>query len=424
MQLKGFAIKYYISGENCSFFKRGHSTYMNTISMQRLSLLILLIFLGVGKVNSADIQLHDLSADAKISMITILPGDATEELFGHSAIRVYDPQLNLDIIYNYGTFQFDQYFLPKFIYGELNYHLSVVRTSLALNYYKERGRPVIEQVLNFSPQQNREIYEFLRINSQEENRYYRYDFLFDNCSTRISDLLENVLGEDVRFKAEPDPGLTFREMIELYVDHKPGIDLGINLLLGREIDRVVTPRESWFLPDFLMEAFNHAIIIVDGEEQPLVGSTSTILNIEEYKKENTLPWASIFTWMIFLVGVAITVKNFNKNQVSERWFDLLLFGTTGFIGLLISFLWFISLHEVTVNNMHLFWAWPFHLIALPFLYQGKKLAKPINIYFLLYAISCLIILVGWLEWSQSLHVSIIPVLLLLIIRSLWFSVKK
>lgn len=387
-------------------------------------ILIVLIVAGAESTYPADVRQAGLSDDAIVSMITILPGDAVEELFGHSAVRVYDPRTNLDVIFNYGTFQFDQYFLPKFIYGELNYFLSVVYTSRALEYYRERRRPVIEQVLNFTPAQNQEIYEFLRINSQEENRYYQYDFLFDNCSTRIRDLLETVLGDDVAFVESPGPGLTFRQLIELYVAHKPGIDLGINLLLGGRIDRVADSKETMFLPDFLMEEFDKATITVDGEVQPLVSSTSTILEVEDYKKESTLPWAAVFTWIIFAAGGVVTIKNFRNNQGSERWFDVPLFGLTGLIGILISFLWFISMHEVTANNIHLVWAWPFHLIVLPSLWRRAKLTEPVSIYFLLYAVACLVILIGWLEWTQSLHAAIVPVLLLLILRSTWFAIKN
>ncbi len=385
--------------------------------MLRTILLFLLTLPAFSITETAHAQMGQLSDEAVVSMITILPGETVEELFGHSAIRVMDPETNIDYFFNYGTFQFDEYFLPKFIYGDLNYFLSVVRTAPALEYYRERRRPIFEQVLNFTPNQNREVYEFLRINAREENRYYQYDFLFDNCSTRIRDALEIVLGDDVRFVPEPDPELTFRQMIELYVDHRPGIHLGIDLLLGSRIDRVATPYEAMFLPDFLMEAFDHATVIVDGEEVPLVASTITLLEIEDYEKGESLPWASVVTWLLFVAGVVITVKNVKNGEAAERWFDVPLFAVAGLIGLLISFLWFISLHIVTVSNLNLFWAWPFHLFVLPAIFKNENRGNAIRAYFALSALTCFVILLGWMFWAQSLHAAVFPVLLLLAMRS-------
>jgi len=392
--------------------------------MRRIIILLLLTLPAFSVTGTAQAQMGQLSDEAVVSMITILPGEMVEELFGHSAIRVMDPETNIDYFFNYGTFQFDQYFLPKFIYGDLNYFLSVVRTLPALEYYRERQRPIFEQVLNFTPDQNREVYEFLRLNAREENRYYQYDFLFDNCSTRIRDALEVVLGDEVRFVPEPDPGLTFRQMIDLYVDHRPGINFGIDLLLGSRIDRVATPYEAMFLPDFLMDAFDHATIIVDGKEQPLVASTITLLEIEGYKTDNSLPWAAVLTWLLFVAGVVITVKNIKCKEAAERWFDIPLFAVTGLIGLLITFLWFISLHKVTVSNLNLFWAWPVHLFILPVIYRGSFQMKAFRIYFGVFAFACLSLLFGWMFWAQSLHSAIIPVLLLLTIRSGWLALNK
>jgi hypothetical protein len=392
--------------------------------MQRIYIIILLIVAALITVEPVCSQPGQLSDEAVISMTTIFPGDATEELFGHSAIRVQDSQLNIDFFFNYGTFQFDNYFLPKFIYGDLNYFLSVVRTSRALQYYEERRRPVVEQVLNLTTDQKRQIYQFLRLNTLEENRYYQYDFLFDNCSTRIRDGFENVLGEDLRFAPNPDPGLTYRQMIDLYVNHRPGINLGIDLLLGSRIDRVALPHEAMFLPDFLMEAFDHATIIIDGEEIPLVAYTSTLLEIEDYKTAESLPWAAIATWLLFVAGVVITSKNVKNGESAERWFDTLLFAVCGLIGLLITFLWFISLHNVTASNLNLFWAWPFHLLILPALFKNRNRGNTLRIYFLLSAISCFVILIGWMYWAQSLHAAVLPVLLLLTIRSGWIALNK
>jgi hypothetical protein len=377
---------------------------------------------AIGLLSNSTIhaQPASLSDDASITMITILPGTAPEELFGHSAFRVIDPQQNLDIMFNYGTFQFDEYFLPKFIYGELNYFLSVARTAFAIEHYRERRRPIIEQVLNLTPDQRQSLYGFLIHNAREENRYYLYDFLFDNCSTRIRDAMETVFGDEMRFEPEPDPQLTFREMIALYVDDKSFIHFGIDLLLGKRIDRTVTPYEAMFLPDFLELAFDHAVIVIDGEEQPLVVSKQTIMTVDDYGSEPAgMPWMHLILWTLFLGAVWVTWKNQQSGTILNRWFDIPLFTIVGIIGLLITFLWFISLHHVTADNINLFWAWPFHVFVIPFLFKKLRPDSLLRYYFALHAATCLVILLGWFFWTQEIHSAILPLLLTVLLRSGW-----
>jgi len=384
--------------------------------LKRLIIIFLLAFFFCHPdvVNAQELQLSD---QASISLITILPGEAPEELFGHSAVRVNDPVNNIDISYNYGTFNFDTFFLVKFTYGDLEYFLSQTTFESSVNHYLERRRPMIEQVLNLSTAQRQQLFNFLRINAQEENRYYQYDFLFDNCSTRIRDALEQVFGENVQFSNESVSNLTFRDMIHQYVEHRSFIHLGIDLLLGADIDRLVTYREQMFLPDYLMREFDKATIQVGGERQPLVSTTEIILQIEDYEIEAGLPWASILTWSLLLIGIGITYRTIRDDKGIEPWFDLFLYSVTALIGLLITYLWFISLHNETVNNLNLLWAWPVHLILIPLVYRRTVSEFFVAVYLIVLTLCCLAILVGWNLWPQQFHAAIIPLLLLLIIRS-------
>lgn len=365
---------------------------------------------------------QQLSDNARISLITILPGEAPEELFGHSAVRVQDPGQDLDISFNYGTFQFDSFFLPKFIYGELNYFLSVAQFSRAVEHYRQRNRPVIEQVLNLSNDQKQALFEFLTVNAREENRYYRYDFLFDNCSTRIRDAVKAALDGDIQFGPEPDPELSFRRLISLYLADKPFLNFGIDLLLGSRVDRIAEPEETMFLPDYLMEAFEHANVHIHGEVVPLVAATDQILHIDGYNSSNSSPpRAVILTWFLFLTGAAVTYFNYRNNQIYQRWLDLPLFAVSGLIGLLITFLWFISLHDVTVNNLNLLWALPSHLILLPFVWKHSKPGRKLAVYLYAASAAVIVLIAGWFLWTQYLHPAALPVMLLITIRSSWIA---
>ncbi|WP_158551377.1 DUF4105 domain-containing protein [Rhodohalobacter sp. SW132] len=381
----------------------------------KLRLFITLILLSLPLV--ANGQAAQLSDQAEISLITILPGETPEELFGHSAVRVNDPANNIDISYNYGTFHFDDYFLLKFIYGDLEYFLSEAPFPLTVRHYRERQRPMYEQVLNLTQQQKQDLHEFLIVNIQEENRYYQYDFLYDNCSTRIQDALEDVLGDDLRFHYTEGEERTFRELIHLYADPDSFNGLGIDLLLGSTIDIRATSRQHMFLPDFLMMEFDNATVLVDGEMQPLVATTTQPLQLDDYEQNPGRPIALIFTWILFIAGAIVTFFQIRKNRYVNLWLDLPLFGTIGLIGLLIVFLWFFSLHTETVRNLNLFWAWPFHLLILPFLIKRTTKNGVMSIYFTLYAAVCLLILAGWWFWTQQLNSAIIPILLLLSLRA-------
>ncbi|MCC5941081.1 MAG: DUF4105 domain-containing protein [Balneolaceae bacterium] len=397
-----------------------HVVYPSKINQIAVFLLSITFLCIKHDVNAQGVQ---LSEDAQISLITILPGDAPEELFGHSAIRIQDLQNNIDLSYNYGTFHFDAFFLPKFIYGDLEYFLSVANYSASRRYYLEQQRPIIEQVLNLTLSQKQDVFEFLRVNALEENRYYQYDFLYDNCSTRIRDLFEHVLGDDLRFSPEVASGFTFRDMIHLYVHQRPFIQLGMDLLLGNRVDQIITTRETMFLPDFLMKEFDRATMLVNGEIQPFVASTELPSHFPDEISRAGQPWALLLTWALFLAGAVITYKNYRNSKTIVRWFDLPLFTVTGLIGLLILFLWFISLHEVTINNLNMLWAWPTHIFIIPFLFRRLNSVLPLATYLSLLIISCLIILIGWTFWTQHLHPAILPILLLLITRSGWIVLR-
>ncbi len=382
-----------------------------------MKLLILFLLVSFTTAYTAQAQELQLSDNANITLITILPGDAPEELFGHSAVRVEDPENNIDISYNYGTFQFDAFFLPKFIYGDLEYFLSTARFPAFMHHYRQGERPMIEQVINLSNPQKQQLFEFLQANARPENRYYQYDFLYDNCSTRIRDAFEHVLGDDIRFAPDRNTGLTFRDMIHQYVDHRPFIHLGIDLLLGSTIDIPATTHQQMFLPDYLMHEFDLAEIRIDGEFHPLVAETEIILEIAGYDLDPTsFPWAILLTWVLFLIGSVVTYNALKSGRRIVPRLDVPLFVITGIIGVLITFLWFFSLHTETVNNMNLMWAWPMHLFLIPILYRRTDPGIAIAVYFGAAAVFGSILLLGWTFWAQELHPAIIPIVLLLILR--------
>jgi hypothetical protein len=367
-------------------------------------------------------SIPSLSDAARVSMLTILPGDAVYSEFGHSAFRVRDPQRKIDRMYNYGTFAFgDPFFVPKFVYGQLDYYLSVVPYDAAHRHYERLGRPIIEQHLRLTAEQQNALFQFLEINARPANRMYRYDFLFDNCSTRIRDALESAVGDAVQFTGRPDPNLSFRHLLDPWVADRPSISVGFDLVLGTPTDRIATPREAMFLPVYLMEAFDHATIQADGTTQPLVARTDTTLWFEGYDAtEQAFPWPRWLGWMAFVVGLGLTVRAARRADTRPgRWLDGTLLGLTGLAGCIMAFLWFISEHAVTNYNWNLLWAWPTHLIAAVLVWRRADQARWMRPYLGAAAGLALLTAIGWAFWPQDLHAAVLPFTLLLIVRFGW-----
>ena len=391
---------------------------MRPLSLSPLLPLLLLLAAAI----PARAQLSD---QAQVSLITILPGDLAYSLFGHSTLRIYDPVRGYDLAYNYGTFSFGEptvgnllRFGAQFSYGKLDYFLNVQSYPRMVDaYWNVEGRPVIEQVLNLSPAQREALFQFLENNALPENKYYRYDFFFDNCASRIRDVLETVLGDSVTFVPEPDPAVSMRRLLDPYLVERPFLNFGMDLGLGLPADRIATPRDAVFLPIYLMETFNHATVIAEGRSQPLVARTDTVVWSEERATlDPALPWPSIVFWGLLALGAWVTLADVRTARTERRLFDGLLFGVAGVAGLIIVFFWFVSLHTVTHWNINLLWAWPTHLVAAGALVRRSQAAW-LRSYLMATALVTFGVVLGWFFLPQELPAAALPFLLLLVGRS-------
>lgn len=364
---------------------------------------------------------HELSEEAVISLITVSPGNQIHAFWGHTALRIQDPPNRIDSMYNYGAFQFDALFLPKFIYGKLDYILNVTPMSVEIRRYRDfEKRTLIEQELLLTKEEKQAVFDFIENNALEENRTYRYDFLFDNCSTRILDIFEDVLGDRLSYNS-PSPERTYRQILQPYVQHFPFLSVGIDLGLGLPVDREPTARELMGLPMHMMEAYDLAMVEVDGREVPFVAAKDTLLRIQDVevvdgKRSTLLLW--VIVWGLFAIGLWVTNLKASYGGKLRVWFDRLLFGIAGVAGLLAVFLWFISLHHVTDVNFNLLWAWPTHFIVIWMLSSKKNRVKG---YMRTCAISLVIVILGWYFWPQELNMALLPVVLTLLVRSAWWG---
>jgi hypothetical protein len=364
-----------------------------------------------------------LSDSATISLLTVSPGSELYTTFGHSAFRVVDKTHNLDRIYNYGTFNFDEPgFYLNFCRGKLDYMLSAYPYAWAEAQYIEEERSIIQQKLNLTPELKNYLFQFLEWNHLPQNRRYRYDFFFDNCATRIRDVFEKTFGPDVELFLNTRRQWTFRQYLDLYLKTLPFSDYGIDLALGAKTDRIATPHEAMFLPDYLFEAVQHGKIKIDNQWQPLVARVDTLHFVQKGGFSLwMIPWVHILTTIILLLTLYLTARDIKIGRpMPAKLLDYLLFAYNGLIGIVLLLLWFATDHTSTADNWNVFWAWPTSVLILPFLRNPEKRIA-LKWYFLVFAGIMALVLAAWPWIPQDLHEANIPLILALAVRSLYFA---
>jgi hypothetical protein len=354
----------------------------------------------------------------EVSLLTCEPGDQLYSSFGHSAIRVREfGSDGRDLVFNFGTFDFDTpNFYGKFATGKLNYMLSLTTYDRFIIEYDYFKRGVREQVLDLNSEQKDFLVQHLNALYDPSRRFYKYDFFFNNCATKIRDAFEIAIGKQLVWNDSSVAGpKTFRNLIDEYVYPLPWADLGIDLALGAVIDREATEREKQFLPDYMEQAFAKATIVGDGPSRPLVKETKVIL--EYPKEEKSIDWLSPYLvfWVFALVFSVLTFIGFRKGRLFKG-LDIALFGILGILGIVVAFLWFLTDHSATLWNWNLLWAFPGHLVLAWALVKNSK-KEWVSKYLLFVLVATVIALVIWMLGAQSFHPSLIPLVLVILLRA-------
>ena len=305
----------------------------------------------------------------QISLLTCSPGKEVWAQYGHTAIRYYDKESGEDLAINYGIFSLDQtYFIPRFVLGMTDYRMGVQPMDMFLAQYSYEGRGVVEQVLNLSAEDKEVIYKALQENMKPENVVYRYNYFFDNCTTRARDMLVNHLhGKVVYPPAEEDA--TFRSMIHKWNNKYEWSQFGEDLLLGVNADRKTTKSEQQFLPENLRSDFDKARY----NGKPLVKETNILLDAETEVAEPVFPLSPLSVALIFaVISLVMMLFSYRRQQVYWAW-GLALMLTSGLMGI-IFFIMIFSQHPcVSLNFILLF----FNPLPLFFLYSTIKKKKVI-----------------------------------------------
>lgn len=385
--------------------------------MRPFLLLLLLLIVPLRRLAAQD------SCSLRVTLLTCSPGTELYSIFGHTALRVQDAANGTDEVYNYGTFPFEEGvgFYLKFIRGKLPYYLDIESFPGFLYEYRLDGRSVVEQELRFDCAQRQRLLQALRTNALPENRAYKYDFLFDNCTTRAAQMIYRQAGAPVStarvIPVEPGKAPTFRNLIHEYLDRgrQPWSKLGIDLLLGARLDRKVSNREAQFLPEKLLQGIGGAT----AGGQPLVGPALPVLTTTPPDPGRPLAPLLAFGTLLALVAVCSFVPA-QRVRRALVVFDFLLFTLTGLVGLVLLFMWFGTDHTVCRDNWNLAWALPTHLVVAPFL---RRTRRWVHWYLLGTIVVNAALLLCWPFLPQQLNIGFLPVILLLLLRA-WLIVLQ
>ena len=384
--------------------------------MKQTFLFIFIFFVSIQHNFSQKLVLSDQS---EISIITAGPGDVLYEAFGHSAIRVKDPTLNLDIIFNYGLFDFNQpNFYVNFVKGRLLYRLGKQSFRRFITSYDYQQRWVKDQVLNLSLVDRKKIFEYLNENSLPENAEYLYDPYFNNCATKLRDIAKEILGNKIQFPSSfSNENFTLRQLMNQELPWNTWGSFGINLALGNTLDKELIADNYMYLPDYVHKGFQKATITENKITTPLVLEERQLLRYTE--KQIKIQWYNPFFVfsLLLLITIVVTFRD-QKRNIRSKWLDFTLFFVTGVLGIIICFLWFFTDHYTAPNNFNLLWAFVLNFFVA-FILLKSRIPSWISKYLLFY----LFLLFGAIVTSfiglQQFSNAVFPIMALLFLRTFY-----
>lgn len=300
---------------------------------------------------------HETSAK-EVWLMTYGTGDLIEERFGHNALWVRDPSRGIDAIYNFGFFDFDQpNFYKNYLFGRMMYYAIARDPADELGYYQWRDREVLAQRLNLSDRQIDRLTDWLEIQVAPENRNFRYDYYFNNCSNRIRDALDYALEGGLRQQTESIPaGQNLREHTRRLIQSSPWLYLGIHTGLGRSVDQPRSVWEAMFLPEVVArQVRNVQVSTENGMQAPLVLEERVLYE----SSREPAPAVAQTNWLLFaLFGIATAAFMLAPIALGQTsgWALLpfrLWLVLSSIAGLVLLFLWLFTEHRAAWWNENL-----------------------------------------------------------------------
>ena len=357
----------------------------------------------------------------EISLLTCQPHDEVYSLYGHTAIRYHDfhKKGKVDAAFNYGVFNFHApHFVARFVFGLTDYELGAFPYHLFQAEYRHFGSMVTEQVLNLTALEKYQLRQALSENLRPENCVYRYNYFYNNCTTKARDIIERCINGNVEYADREDYTPTYRKMIHEMTQRNPWSRFGNDLLLGIKADQPTTLRQQEFLPQNLMYDFDRARINDNGTRRPLVKERRVSVPPGVQMHESGFPLSPLICFSILLViGIIIFLIEWKIQCIFIVW-DVLLMLATGIIGIVLTLMLF-SQHPTVSLNLQIILFNP-----LPWLFLWPIIRKKKTIYWHLTAILSILFLIGALFQSYAEGIwSLALCLLLQCCLHLWHKTK-
>lgn len=362
----------------------------------------------------------------RVSVLTCSPGEQVYELFGHTALRVVDERRGVDAVFNYGLFSFDEpNFIWRFVLGETDYLLGATEYCYFIAEYSERGSGVTEQVLNLDSAQTSALIRSLTLNAMPQNRKYRYNFLFNNCTTKARDKILEALGEGARIEyaaASAGDSLSFRDIVHIYTVGCPWYQFGMDILLGAPADELAARSGAQFAPFVLMRELSDATLITGAATRPLVASQRQLIDAQPRTavRNNFTPFNAALLLLLFTLVVMLCER---RSKRSFLLWDVLLMALQGLSGCVLLFMVLFSQHPAVGCNWLLLWLNPLPLILLPILLWRVRKNFSLNFMWIQAAMPALFIMAAPFI-GQSFPAPLFICAVVIIIRSLFYIYKK
>lgn len=367
-----------------------------------LSVLLIVLFSPLTRAQVAD------SAD--VYLLTCAPGNATYSIYGHTALRINVRGSNFDRVYNWGIFDFSTpHFAFRFAKGRLDYMLGTYGYDHFVNEYFSEGRSVWSQKINLTIAEKEKLFGLISENLKPENVKYRYDFFFDNCATRIRDILAASVTDSLVFPVK-EHMQTFRQLIHHKQKVLPWIDFGADMLLGLQADRKATPADEMFLPDHLKDNLSASVVIHDNNREPILEEAVTIVDLPPASSGAPIWMPQLVFYFILLYIILVTFVI--GMPLLGRITDIVLYIIYSILALLLIFTNFFSEHDALHYNLLILGINPLIPVLLGFILANRKAIKLSRIAFV---ISMLWVPVSLIA-GQGINPALIPLVLIITVR--------
>lgn len=373
----------------------------------RTFFLALSLFIASLAVNAQENSPNEADS-IEIGLITCSPHEEIYSLYGHTALRCHNLSTGEDIVFNYGIFNFKApHFILRFVFGLTDYELGLAPTQFFCKYYKDWGSQVTEHVLNLTREEKVKIIDALLTNYRPENRIYRYNFFYDNCSTRPRDIIERNLDGQIIYYPRTDYEPTYREMLHNHNARHPWTTFGIDLLLGVNADRKTTMRQQEFLPENLRYDFDHATIERGGLQVSLIKERRQLVEPGIQLVGQDFPLSPMSCALILLVISLIIFGYEYAKKTTLRLYDIILMLLTGLAGIILTVMIF-SEHPATSLNLQILILNP---LALLFIWKVWRKRK--TVWFKLHLILTVLFLIGsfWQDYAEGMEILALCLLL-------------